>query len=163
MQNNLLKTLIIALFLVTLTNIVKSQELDPTVDVNMDRISIDVRDRLATFKQEVTDYLSRTRFTDEQIVNDVRGKQYKIKCNFQFTFSAATGFDSYQAQVFIGSSRNIFKTANFSQVLRVLDEKWEFNYVKGQSMYHDDQKFNSLDELKRQITLDKEQVSLAFN
>lgn len=144
MQNNLLKASIIALFFVSICNTAKTQELDPTVDVNFDRISIDVRDRLSGFKQEVTDYLARTRFTDEQIVNDVRGKPYKIRCNFQFTFSAATGFDSYSAQVFVGSSRNIFRTPNFTQVMRILDEKWDLNYVKGQTMYHDDQKFNSL-------------------
>jgi hypothetical protein len=121
-----------------------AQELDPTVDVDLSRLSIDVRDRLSGFKAEITDYLARTRFTNEEIVNDIRGKPYKIKCNFQFFFTAATGFDNYEAQVFVGSSRNIYKKPDFSQLVRALDEKWEFTYVRGQSLYHDDMKFNSL-------------------
>ncbi|MGH2575701.1 MAG: DUF4835 family protein, partial [Ignavibacteria bacterium] len=144
MQNKFLK--LIFLILILLLNSSKSfaQELEPTVDVNLDRINIDVRDRLTDFKQEVTNYLARTRFTNEEIINDVRGKPYKIKCNFQFFFTAATGFDSYEAQVFVGSSRNVFKTPNYTQLVRILDEKWDFNYLKGQSFYHDELKFNSL-------------------
>lgn len=122
----------------------KGQELDPTVDVNMDKLTIDVRDRLVSFKQEITDYLTRTRFTNEDIVNDVRGKPYKIKCNFIFNFTAVTGFDSYEAQVVVIVQRNIYKTQNLSPLLRIKDDNWAFNYTRGQAFYHDDLKFNSL-------------------
>jgi hypothetical protein len=121
-----------------------SQELDPVVEVNMDRLSPDVRDRLATFQQEITDYLTKTRFTDEVIVNDVKGKPYKIRCTFSIAFNSATGFDSYDAQVVVTAQRNIYKTPNFTSVIRVKDDKWQFNYIKGQAMYHDNLKFNSL-------------------
>jgi len=121
-----------------------SQELDPVVEVNMDRLSPDVRDRLSTFQQEITDYLTKTRFTDEVIVNDVKGKPYKIRCTFSIAFNSATGFDSYDAQVVVTAQRNIYKTPNFTSVIRVKDDKWQFTYTKGQAMYHDNFKFNSL-------------------
>lgn len=135
-------TVIFASFIVTFQII--AQELDPTVDVNLQNISSDVKDRLAYFKQDVTDYLTKTRFTDEDIVNDVKGKPYKIKCSFQFFFTASTGFDSYEAQAVVIAQRYIYKTQNYSTILKIKDENWSFNYTRGQGMYHDDQRFNAL-------------------
>ena len=121
-----------------------AQELDPTVDVNLQNMGSDVKDRLAYFKQDVTDYLTKTRFTDEDIVNDVKGKPYKIKCSFQFFFTASTGFDSYEAQAVVIAQRYVYKTQNYSTILKIKDENWAFNYTRGQGMYHDDQRFNAL-------------------
>jgi hypothetical protein len=110
----------------------------------MSKLNPDAVDRLSNFKADVLNYLTRTKFTDEVIVNDVRGKPYKIRCTFSFIFSAATGFDSYQAQLAISVQRNIWKSENFTLLFRLKDETWDFNYVRGQSFYHDDLKFNNL-------------------
>jgi hypothetical protein len=131
-------------FFLSVTKLIVSQELDPTVDCNFEKVGSDARDRLANFKQEVTDYLSKTRFTDENIINDVRGKPYKIKCNFTIFFTTSQGFDYYEAQVVVSAQRIIYKTANFSQLIRFRDDVWQFNYIKGQSMLHDDSRFNNL-------------------
>lgn len=122
----------------------KAQELDATVDVDVSALNIDIRDRLSNFKNDIQNYLNKTKFTDEVIVNDVRGKPYKIKCNFNFFFRTATGVDSYEAQLVVGVQRNIYKTDNYTTVFRVKDETWAFNYVRGQNIYHDDLKFNNL-------------------
>jgi len=127
-----------------------SQELDPTVDVNFDKVNSDARDRLSNFKNEVTDYLTKTRFTNENIVNDIRNKPYKIKCNFQIFFTTSVGFDYYEAQVVVTSQRSIYHsltnygTEKTSPVMKIKDETWQFNYIKGQAMQHDDLKFNTL-------------------
>jgi len=122
-----------------------AQELDPTIDVNMDKLNIDVRDRLSSFKQDIQSYLSKTKFTDENITNDIRSQPYKIKCTFQFIFQSATSYESYQAQVLVAIQRYVFRSPNnFTTLIRILDEKWDFNYVKGQTFYRDDLKFNSL-------------------
>jgi len=141
----MLKRLIKICFFAVLANTwVFSQELDATVDVDLSAINIDVRDRLSNFKQDVQNYLNKTRFTDEDIVNDLRGKPYKIKCGFQFYFRSATGFDSYESQMVVNIQRNIYKTQNYTTTLRIKDETWAFTYIKGQSFYHDDLKYNSL-------------------
>ncbi len=121
-----------------------AQELDATVDVDLSAINIDIRDRLVNFKNDVKNYLNKTKFSDENIVNDVRGKPYKIKCSFSFYFRTVTGVDSYEAQLVVGVQRNIYKTDKFTTIFRVKDENWAFNYVKGQNFYHDDQKYNNL-------------------
>ncbi len=125
-------------------NLSHAQELDAVVDVDVSSINIDIRDRLSNFKNDVQNYLNKTRFSDENIVNDVRGKPYKIKCTFSFFFRSATGVDSYEAQLVVSVQRNIYRTDNFTTVFRIKDETWAFNYVKGQSFYHDDLKFNNL-------------------
>lgn len=124
-----------------------SQELDPLIDVNLDRVSPDVRDKLSNYKQDVTNYLTRTRFTNEDIVNDVKGKPYKIKCNFQFFFTGSTGFDEYQAQLVVIAQRNVYRTQNYTTILRLKDDNLDFNYLRGQAFYHDDTKFNNLTSL----------------
>ncbi len=121
-----------------------SQELDAVVDVDLSSLNVDIRDRLSNFKIDVQNYLNKTRFTDENIVNDVKGKPYKIKCNFQFFFTSSTGFDSYAAQMVISVQRNVYRTENFTTIFRIKDETWSFNYIKGQSFYHDDLKYNKL-------------------
>jgi len=142
MQNNSLIVAIISLFFLIAFS--KAQELDPVVDIDMSKLNQDAQDRLSSFKQEIQSYLSKTKFSNEVIVNDIRGKPYKIKCSFQFIFTVATGFDSYEAQLVMTVQRNIFKTPNYSQLLRIKDENWDFNYLRGQLLYHDDQKFNNL-------------------
>jgi hypothetical protein len=142
MQNLLVKICLLSLLTVNIP--LFSQELDPTVDVDVSSLNIDVRDRVTNFKQDVQNYLSKTKFTDEVIVNDVKGKPYKIKCGFSFFFKTSTGFDSYQAQVVVTAQRNIFKTQNYTLIFRVKDETWSFNYTRGQTFYHDDLKYNNL-------------------
>jgi hypothetical protein len=129
---------------VELTPPLFAQELDATVDADLSKLNIDVRDRLSSFKSDVQNYLNKTRFTDENIINDVRGKPYRIKCSFQFFFTSSTGFDSYEAQMVINVQRNIYRTQNFTSIFRLKDEVWAFNYVKGQNFYHDDLKYNPL-------------------
>src|SRR5438552_1785329 len=137
------KILLIAGVLLNI-RLIQAQELDPLVDVDLSKLNVDVRDRLSNFQNDITNYLTRTRFTDEAIVNDVRNKPYKIKCSFSFFFSGASGNDGYSAQVVISVQRNIYRTANYTALFRIKDDSWDFNYLKGQAFYHDDLKFNNL-------------------
>jgi len=142
MEKQLFLVIICSFFLFGVN--LQSQELDATVDIDMSSLNVDVKDRLVDFKNDISNYLNKTKFTDEVIVNDVKNKPYKIKCNFQFFFTGSAGSDLYNAQLVLFVQRNIFKTLNFSPLIKIKDESWEFNYIKGQSFYHDDLKFNSL-------------------
>jgi hypothetical protein len=117
------------------------------VDINLDRATPDARDRLSSFKQDVANYLTRTKFTDEDIVNDVKGKPYKIKCNFQFFFTGSSGFDEYQAQLVVIAQRNIYRTQNYTTILRIKDDNLDFTYLRGQAFYHDETRYNNLTSL----------------
>src|ERR1700730_15568645 len=99
MYNKTLKLLSIALFAFTIK--VSAQELDPLVDVDFTNLNSDVKDRLSSFKQDIQNYLSKTKFTDEIISNDVRNKPYKIQCSFSFFFNSSTGTDGYNSQLVV--------------------------------------------------------------
>lgn len=121
-----------------------TQELEATVDVDLTALAPDVRDRLNNFKLDIENYLNKNKFSDQNIVNDLKGKPYKIKCTFSFFFKSSPGFDSYEAQVVVTGQRYIYRTPNYSLMLRIKDESWSFNYVRGQTMYRDDLRFNNL-------------------
>src|SRR5437764_14576224 len=118
MFENLFKISLIAALLLNI-RLISAQELDPLVDVDLSKLNVDVRDRLSNFQNDITNYLTRTRFTDENIVNDVRNKPYKIKCNFSFFFTGASGNDGYSAQVVISLQTNIFRSANSTELYRI--------------------------------------------
>ncbi len=142
MNYKLLKLFICLVFILTIR--LQAQELDPIVDVDVSNLNTDVKDRLSSFKQDVQNYLSKTKFTDENIQNDVKNKPYKIKCSFSFFFNSASGIDGYNSQLVVSVQRNIYKTLNFTPIIRIKDQSWDFNYIKGQSFYHDDLKFNNV-------------------
>ena len=50
--------------IIILSSTAFSQELNCTVSVNMDNLAISDRSLLTGFKQAVTDYMSKTRFTN---------------------------------------------------------------------------------------------------
>lgn len=145
MQNFLRKiSFVLALTALFYINTVNGQELEATVDVDVAALNPDVKDRLLNFKVDIENYLNKTKFSDQNIVNDIKGKPYKIKCTFSFFFKGSTGFDSYDAQVVVTAQRFIYRTPNYSLMFRVKDESWSFNYTRGQNMYHDDLRFNNL-------------------
>ncbi len=144
---NLMKKISLLLVLISavlFSRTIVAQELDPTVDVDMSTLSSDVKDRLSDFKNDVTKYLTNTKFSDESIANDIKGKPYKIKCNIQIFISSSSGFSSYVAQVVLFVQRYIYRTTNFTSLIKIKDDTWDFDYIRGQSFYHDDLKFNNL-------------------
>jgi hypothetical protein len=119
-----------------------AQELNCEVIVNVDNITSGQRDYLRTFEADVRKYLNNNRYTDE----DLGGE--KIDCSMTVFFLTGSSNNSYTAQAVIVSQRPIYvgndKSGKNTQVLRILDEKWEFSYVPSQSMNKDDYRFDPL-------------------
>jgi hypothetical protein len=111
------------------------QELQCEVNVNLESISSSQRDYLSNFKSDVERYLNSTRYTSEPI-------EEKIRCNFDIFFKTYSGNNQYTAQVFIASQRPIYigddKSGNYTPVLRIMDENWEFTYYPNQRLVQDD-------------------------
>ena len=117
-------------------NSTAGQELQCDVTVNTEALSTSVRDLLKDFEIEVERYLNGTKYMDEDMLGD------RIACTYDIFFKSAPGENRYVAQVFIGSQRRVYAndepTTRTSPILRILDEKWEFIYVPGQRMRHDE-------------------------
>lgn len=128
------RLIIFILFLFGVSS-VYAQELLCEVNVTMEAIPSSQRDYLSNFKSDVERYLNTTRFTSENL-------EEKIRCTFDIFFKSYSGNNQYVAQVFIASQRPIYKgdykTEQYTTVLRIMDENWEFTYVPNQRLVQDD-------------------------
>ncbi|HTY38328.1 MAG TPA: DUF4835 family protein [Bacteroidota bacterium] len=119
--------------------IAAAQELNCEVTVNVDNITSGQRDYLRTFGADVKKYLNNNRYTDE----DLSGE--KIDCSMTIFFLNGAN-DKYSAQVIVVSQRPIYtgveKSGKNTQVIRILDDRWDFPYVPNQPMSKDDYRFD---------------------
>lgn len=121
-----------------------SQELNCDVTVNFEQISSASRDFLKNFENDVEQYINTFRWTNE----DFGGE--KIQCSMNIFFLSASGDNRYTAQVFVGSRRSVYrendKTDQETIILRILDERWEFEYFPNKPLYHDEFQFDPLSD-----------------
>jgi hypothetical protein len=139
MENFMKLWLIVAAFLLMNTSIAFAQEIEAEVTMNTQQLPAEARENLVDFVQQVKDYINSNRWTKEGI-----GEAEKIKCTINILFQASPKDNSYNAQVFIGSSRPIYKSDHSTASLRILDEKWEFDYTRYQPLSHNDYRFDPL-------------------
>ena len=123
-----MKKILFVLFLLLLPTFSIAQELRATVTVNYEQMSLDAKDKLVSFQQEVERYLNNTRFTEQEWEGD------PITCSFNIFFLTNTGDINYTAQVVVNSQRPVYRSANNSLMLNVMDKEWGFSYEKSQSM-----------------------------
>jgi hypothetical protein len=118
-----------------------AQELNCEVTVNIDNITSGQRDYLRTFEADVKKYLNNNRYTDE----DLGGE--KIDCSMTIFFLNGKD-DKYTAQVVVVSQRAMYtgneKSGKNTQVIRLLDDRWDFPYVPNQPMNKDDYRFDPI-------------------
>jgi hypothetical protein len=121
-----------------------SQELRCDVILNFEGIPGSQRDNLKNFEQEVERYLNSTRWTNE----DYQGENEKINCSIQIYFTSASNEGHYVARVIVTSSRPVYNedrlTERSTPVLRIVDERWEFDFNFTRSLFRDEFNFNSL-------------------
>jgi hypothetical protein len=119
-----------------------AQELNCEITVNTDNVPSAVRDNLRSFEGNIRKYLNNNRYTDE----DLGGE--KIDCSMTVFFLSGNADYRYSAQVIIVSQRPVYngndKSGKNTQVLRILDEKWDFTYIPNQPMNKDDYRFDPL-------------------
>ena len=131
--------LIILVFAV-LPFILQAQELNCNVTVNVEQVPSASRDYLKDFERDVEQYLNNFRWTTE----DLGGE--KINCSMDIFFLPGGGDNKYTAQVFIGSRRPVYRgverTDKETIILRIMDEKWEFEYLPNKPIYHDEFQFD---------------------
>ncbi|HUL43032.1 MAG TPA: DUF4835 family protein [Bacteroidota bacterium] len=117
---------------------VLSQELDCDVTITTSQLTTEAKENLANFESQVKDYFNGYRWTKDDFGND------KIHCSINIAFLGMTSPNHYVAKAFIGSQRPVFKMNQNTAVLRILDDKWEFDYTRTQAMTHVDSHFDPL-------------------
>jgi hypothetical protein len=115
-----------------------AQEFDCQITLNDESLTAEARENLSDFVQQLKDYVNSHKWTDENFGED------KIKCSIEIFIQGAPRDNHYVAQAFIGSQRPINRMNQNSGVLRLKDDKWEFDYIRFQPLMHDDYRFDPL-------------------
>jgi hypothetical protein len=115
-----------------------AQELDARVDLNLSALSDADRMSFANFKHDVEQYLN-----DNVWTTDFSGD--RIKCSFQFNIAANNGGE-YTGQLFINSTRPLYKSTERTTMADFFDASVDFTYYLGQSLQHGNN-FRSLESL----------------
>ena len=119
-----------------------AQELNCDVTINLEHVPSASRDYLKNFESDIEYYINNFRWTTE----DLGGE--KIQCSMNIFFLPGAAENRYTAQVFIGSRRPVYKgvdkTGKETIILRILDEKWEFEYIPNKPLYHDEFQFDAM-------------------
>jgi hypothetical protein len=124
-------------FLFIITPIV-AQEIDCDVTINMEKLTTEARENLSDFLPQVKEYINGNRWTPEGLGGE------KIRCTINISFQGAPRDNHFVVQAFIGSQRPIFQLGQNTAMLRILDDKWEFDYIRNQPLIHNDLRFDPL-------------------
>lgn len=133
-----MKSALFTLCLLLVTSSCVAQEIDCSVSINTELLTAEARENLQEFTNQIQYYVNNYRWTTEDISPE------KISCTFNISFQGSPRQNRYNAQVFVGSQRRIYNSASNTALVRVLDDKWEFDYVRGQALIHDETVFDPL-------------------
>ncbi len=105
-----------------------AQELDAQVDLNISTLDVTDQQNFFTFKHDLEGYLNNYDWT-----SDFTGQ--RIRCSFQFNIVSDNG-GTYTAQLFVNSTRPLYKSTQMTTMARFFDATVEFPYYRGQELEH---------------------------
>jgi len=114
-----------------------AQEIDCTIQVSYEGVSTTNKDLLQNFAADLKNYVNNYQWGPEKL-------EEKVRCTLNIFVQSVTGENRYLAQVFIGSQRPIYGAKKSTAVLRLLDEAWEFTYLKDRPINHNPMSFSDL-------------------
>jgi hypothetical protein len=133
--------LILAVCIIGFAFQVYGQELNATVTVSSVNLANANKENLAHFAEDIQTYLNTTKFTGGD------WKFEKINCSFTISVTTAADEINYTGQLVVTSQRKIYKTNDYSPMLKIWDNSWSFQYEKKQAFYFNPTLFNSVTSL----------------
>ena len=115
-----------------------AQEIQCKVTANLDALNGESKENLADFASNLEQYINSYRWTSE----DLGGE--KISCALNIQFQASPKDGRYTVQAFVGSQRKIYKSDRSTALMRILDDKWQFDYLRNQPLTHTEGRFDPL-------------------
>jgi hypothetical protein len=120
----------------------KAQEILADVTCNYEQVPASNKDYLIDFDKRVKDYINNTRWIGKNYGND------KIQVSLSILFVSGNSDNVYNAKVVIESQRPLFdgekSKGKTTKMIRFLDDKWEFVYMKGQNLDNEERRFDPL-------------------
>ncbi len=118
-----------------------AQELNATVNIDYQNLPVINKESLGRLAGDLQTYLNTTKFGSQDWRYD------KINCNFNISISSAPDEVTYSAQIVVNSQRKIYQSREFTPIMRIFDNNWNFTYEKNQSFYYNPQVFNPITSL----------------
>jgi hypothetical protein len=120
----------------------KAQEILADVTCNYEQVPASNKDYLVDFDKRIADYINNTRWIGKNYGND------KIKVSITIFFVSGNSDNIYNAKIVLESQRPLFdgekSKGKTTKMIRVMDDKWDFLYMKGQNLDHEDRRFDPL-------------------
>ncbi|MGA9407909.1 MAG: DUF4835 family protein [Bacteroidota bacterium] len=113
-------------------------QIDAQVTADLNQIPGSSRDLLVNFAADVQRYINSNTWTVEDIGNE------KIEVSITISLTATATANTYDATFVLGSTRPIYKSEKKTAMLRILDDSWEFTYLKNQPLLRDETRFDPL-------------------
>jgi len=136
------KILLLLIISIVISGSLKAQEIIAEVSCNIEQVPPANKDYLIDFDKKVKEYINNYRWIGKNYGND------KVKVSMTILFVSGGGDNVYNAKVVIESQRPLFDGENSkgktTKMIRFLDDKWEFVYLKGQNFDHESRRFDAL-------------------
>ena len=115
-----------------------ANEVESTVTINSERLSLALREEVAGFADELERYVNETRWVGDSWEGE------PIRLDFTVAFSSGNDEGDFRASLAIVSQRDIHRSDRYSPLMRVLDEKWSFVYVRNQQFQQNAVGYNAI-------------------
>lgn len=112
------KYILSLVFLFNISTNLLAQELRCKVSISTSNITESDKSKFIALETQITEFLNNTKFT-----NHVFEEEEKINCNFNITLDKDLGNGNYSVNLFVSSSRPIYKTAYKSPLFKAVDKK----------------------------------------
>jgi len=114
-----------------------AQNLDVTLKINTESISVNYRENVRDFQQELENYLRNYAYGDPD-------NKERIPVSLEIFMLSGPDDGKYTAPAFIAASRPVFGGGQSTATVRLMDDLWEFTYVRGRAIEHTTFSFSDL-------------------
>ena len=118
---------------------VHAQELDCTVEVDIQQLSGTGFTFLNDLRLEIQRYMNQHTWTEHRFE-----KEERIQCSMQLIFEEALTLTSFRARLIVTSVRPIYGTTQNTRVFQVQDGQWQFEYAQGQPLVFEIERYEAL-------------------
>lgn len=119
-----------------------AQEFDSVISIDVSQLSGSDRDYIKGLDQQIKNYIELNKRSDDPTL-----QQNKIRLNMQFIIETQSFNRSYTGRLFIGASRNIYKSEKETALFRYMDASVKFDYNQGEVLNFNEREFQSLTSL----------------
>lgn len=124
---------LLLLLLITVSTLVRGQELNCKVTINADQIATSDRAVFKDMERAFANFLNTRKWT-----NDAYKNHERITCNLFLNISKMPSIGNFVANAQITSARPVFNSNYETVVLNFADRDWEFEYIESLPLEYND-------------------------